>query len=168
MSCEKESCAHVSSYFGGSSNSSSFTEAILRRTEFEQDTNSTPGLESRVERVIIRDGQRITLLCDVDDWTVQKLLGALTDEPTCFPELTAAAAMFGPLSFSSPASSMEVSALTLEAAYALSHQVASWVWIDLSARMVVQWLPVFHSGLYQSKAKYTKCTLGFVADSRLG
>ena len=150
MSCEKESCTHVSSYFGGSSNSSSFTEAILRRTEFEQDTNSTPGLEIRVERVIIRDGQRITLLCDVDDWTVQKLLGALTDEPTCFPELTAAAAMFGPLSFSSPASSVEVSALTLEAAYALSHQVASWVWIDLSARMVVQWLPVFHSGLYQS------------------
>lgn len=150
MSCEKNVRAHGNHKICGVSKNSAITAAISHRIEFAQGTSSPLGNESRVERVIVRDVQRLTFFCDVDDWTVQKLLGALTDEPTCLQDLLAAAELFGPLSLSSPSSEVEVSERTLEAAYALCHQVASWVWIDLSAQMVVQWLPVFHSGLYQS------------------
>ncbi|MBN8601973.1 MAG: hypothetical protein J0M26_13145 [Planctomycetes bacterium] len=116
---------------------------------FDSSISPTVGIESQVERVVVRDSQRLTVLCDVDDWTMQKLLGALTDEPVDFNGLLRAVQVFEPI----PALHVESGALSSEselfAAYHSNCDVSSWVWIDLEARMVVQWLPVFHAGLYQ-------------------
>lgn len=116
---------------------------------FDSSTSLAVGIESHVERVVIRDSQRLTVLCDVDDWTVQKLLGALTDEPVDFSGLLRSVQVFEPI----PALHVESSSLSSESelyvAYHSNRDVSSWVWIDLEARMVVQWLPVFHTGLYQ-------------------
>lgn len=165
MSCENESVSpaphHVSQinpsplqhHVPVVTDASVTAGAVLTKSRiaFALETPSIAASESCVERVVIRDQERVTILNDIDDWTVQKLLGGLTDEPSCFRELVEAATLFGRLALHTPISSVQCSAEALDAAYRLSHEVTSWLWIDLSARMVVQWLPVFHNGLYQSE-----------------
>jgi len=110
----------------------------------------SPESENRVECVFIRDSARLTILQNIDDWTVQKLLGGLTDEPSSYEQLLASVAVFGSPTPLLPCYREPIHWNNLEAAQALTSRLDSWVWIDLAARMVVQWLPVFQPGLYQS------------------
>lgn len=107
-------------------------------------------IDSRVDIVIVRDRELIAVLNEIDDWTVQKLLGTLTDEPTTFEELCARVRIFGDGTTLVPKRLEPATPMNLVAMQEKCGGKQSWVWIDLAARMVVQWLPVFHPGLYQS------------------
>ena len=109
-----------------------------------------PDNDNRVGCVFIRDTERLTILQDIDDWTVQKLLGGLTDEPCNYDELVESVAVFGSLPPLLPCFCQPIQSNNLESAQALTSGLESWIWIDLAAQMVVQWLPVFQPGLYQS------------------
>jgi hypothetical protein len=112
-------------------------------------------IDSRVDIVVIRDRELIAVLNEIDDWTVQKLLGTLTDEPTSFEELCTRVRIFGDCTTLVPKRLEQATPMNLVAMQEQCDGKPSWVWIDLVARMVVQWLPVFHPGLYQSTDELT-------------
>lgn len=156
MSCENDRCTRTNLQNLERIETVFSPGRILDRLEFEQPVTPIDGMESRVERVIVRDSDGLSIFSEIDDWTVQKLLGGLTDEPRSCDALLEAASLFGTLPNTQTRLTVEITTASLENAYRLSHQVASWLWIDLTARMVVQWLPVFHAGLYQSEADVTE------------
>ena len=112
-------------------------------------------IDSRVDLVIVRDQESVSILHEIDDWTVQKLLGTLTDEPISFAELCARVRIFGEVPKLVPKRKQAATTMNLVALQEQCDGKRSWVWIDLVARMVVQWLPVFHPGLYQSTDELT-------------
>ncbi len=103
MSCENDRCTSTNLQNLERIEIAFAPSCFLHRLEFEQPVTPIDGTESRVERVIVRDEDRLSIFSEIDDWTVQKLLGGLTDEPRSCDALLEAASLFGTLPIRRPA-----------------------------------------------------------------